>query len=174
MYFGCKDGKKDGYFFIDIIVILDGILCEDSMPKRIAKAQPPAPHEFDHDIHTLPRRPGFITTGLFQQADDLVRRRHHLTCVTDQKSLSQGASGYPLAFFVKKNQNSTIKWMAIEIEWRRGGGMRRLWRNILGVGRQCWAVVANCSGGVLRRLQQKYSDDGIVLASASDVIEAKG
>ena len=36
-----------------IMVILDGIF-EYSTPKRLAKAQPPTPHELNHDIRTLP------------------------------------------------------------------------------------------------------------------------
>jgi hypothetical protein len=52
-------------------------------PRDLQKHSPQprsAPHEFDHDIRTLPRRPTLITTALLQQlkmkgdvAGDLVR-----------------------------------------------------------------------------------------------------
>ena len=41
------------FFLRRIMVILDGIF-EYSTPKRLAKAQPPTPHELNHDIRTLP------------------------------------------------------------------------------------------------------------------------
>jgi hypothetical protein len=46
--------KKGMDFFLrHIMVILDGIF-ENSMPKRLAKAQTPSPHELNHGIQTLP------------------------------------------------------------------------------------------------------------------------
>jgi hypothetical protein len=40
------------FFQRHIMLILDGIF-EYSTPKRLAKAQPPTPHELNHDIRTL-------------------------------------------------------------------------------------------------------------------------
>jgi hypothetical protein len=97
---GVQDEIEDGfvyviswYFWIEY--------CSYSMPKRFAKHNPqplPAPHEFDHDISTLPRRPDFHHTALYQQrkmkggvAEDLVSRHH----------CSQHPINYSLAFLRK-------------------------------------------------------------------------
>ena len=61
-----------------------------------------------------------------------------------------GCYQLPPSNFCKNNQNTTIIWSDMGLEWLRSAGIQRLWRHI-GVGRQCWVIIAYCNGDIWRR-----------------------
>ena len=98
---GCISCARMEFSLRRIMVILDGIFGY-SMTKRLAKAQPPrTPPEFDHDIHTLPQRPGFHHNSVILTTKLKGDAANDLSLFNACRQSKITAISYPQAFLYK-------------------------------------------------------------------------